>query len=114
MENNIEVGLFVCEEEEEDSGEACLCARKRNLGRAMWKLTIPFVLGRVLQAVRPRTSAMVSVVRLSGPITDQVGALSLTTLNQTLENTYAMRPACVVLQINCPGGSPVQVRLTYQ
>jgi len=78
----------------------------------MWKLTVPFVVERLLHAVRPHTSAMVCVVRLSGPITDQAGALSLTTLNQTLESTYAMRPACVVLQINCPGGSVVQVGLT--
>jgi len=75
-----------------------------------------------LRPILPRRlrgdTPVVPVVRLSGVIgiaTPLKSALTLASVARPLERAFGMRRACAVaLQINSPGGSPVQSHLIYR
>jgi serine protease SohB len=58
-----------------------------------------------------RADPVVSVVRLQGSIAAGPRGLSDATLGPVIERAFARRPAAVALEINSPGGSPVQSSL---
>ncbi len=54
---------------------------------------------------------LVPVIRLSGTISAGPRGMSDAGLASLIEKAFRMKPACVALQINSPGGSPVQSSL---
>lgn len=65
------------------------------------KIYIPFV----------RKPPLVPVIRLQGTIGTGRSALSDATMAPVIEKAFRMKPAAIALQVNSPGGSPVQSSL---
>ncbi len=65
-----------------------------------------------LRRLRPRRKPLVAVVRLQGTIAAGArGGLSDAVLAPALEAAFRSKPVAVALQVNSPGGSPVQSSL---
>ena len=58
-----------------------------------------------------KSDPIVSVIRLQGAISNGGRGLDNPSLAPVIEKAFAKKPAAVVLEINCPGGSPVQSSL---
>lgn len=75
-------------------------------------------LGSFLPRRLRRDSALVTVVRLTGPIgfsTPLTPGMTLASVAKTLERAFSVKQAkAVALLINSPGGSPVQSHLIHQ
>ena len=58
-----------------------------------------------------KSDPSVAVIRLQGAITNGGRGLDNPSLAPVIEKAFGKKPAAVVLEINCPGGSPVQSSL---
>ena len=73
-----------------------------------------FIFMKVFNVLKKNKNT-VSVLRLNGTITASPKSLNIVTMAKPIEQAFRQKGAReVVLDINCPGGSPVQTSLIYK